>query len=405
MRARAFFPTDRYRHVSVDSMARAKKHLLADEGSGKVVPRYGRKMIDDSLKRHVQTLRKAIQEKYHRFRNGEVTETRDLEKLYKPILTELRKKSPQTDVKEENMDTGEVETMKKEDEDMDVKEEETERPRKRRRVEVVRSFRPQKFSSPRGPQRSLEELLRDNDGSNVEDTMMSIQAPTDSNTTASGMINAFEHALTRKYMTKMMKEPTGTGRYTQIDHVYGPRYEGDVLMIGDQRLMFDNDGSIRIRDTTYAPTEGLYELVFKRSPNEYSTSDLNAYKDILRRSNAHRKGYTSSGHVNRNASSKYKQIIETLFPKQPPTSTTSVAATSSPATKTGRGLLTKSLTGPRVLYWDSPDELVSRLKLLVASAQAGNTSVRNEILSIVEELREAKIISGIGNSMFRALVK
>lgn len=43
-------------------------------------------------------------------------------------------------------------------------------------------------------------------------------------------------------------------------------------------------------------------------------------------------------------------------------------------------------------YWNDPNELVDRLRLLVASASAGHSGHHNEILSIIEELREADII-------------
>lgn len=42
--------------------------------------------------------------------------------------------------------------------------------------------------------------------------------------------------------------------------------------------------------------------------------------------------------------------------------------------------------------WDNPNEIVNRLRLLMASQAAGNTSHANEIISIMEELREAEII-------------
>lgn len=44
------------------------------------------------------------------------------------------------------------------------------------------------------------------------------------------------------------------------------------------------------------------------------------------------------------------------------------------------------------VFWDDPNELVQRLRLLMASEQAGNDSHRNEINSIIEELQEAQII-------------
>lgn len=43
-------------------------------------------------------------------------------------------------------------------------------------------------------------------------------------------------------------------------------------------------------------------------------------------------------------------------------------------------------------YWDNPNELVERHRLLYASANAGHTGHENEMLSIIEELREAGII-------------
>ena len=44
------------------------------------------------------------------------------------------------------------------------------------------------------------------------------------------------------------------------------------------------------------------------------------------------------------------------------------------------------------MYWDDPNELVDRLRVLVAERSAGNNNHNNEILAIIEELREAKII-------------
>ena len=50
---------------------------------------------------------------------------------------------------------------------------------------------------------------------------------------------------------------------------------------------------------------------------------------------------------------------------------------------------------PVFIYWNNIEELIARLRKLIASKYAGNTSVEeeNEILSIIEELREEKIIA------------
>jgi len=44
------------------------------------------------------------------------------------------------------------------------------------------------------------------------------------------------------------------------------------------------------------------------------------------------------------------------------------------------------------LHWDDPNELVDHLRLLDASHRAGNNAHDNEILSIIEEFREAGLI-------------
>lgn len=44
------------------------------------------------------------------------------------------------------------------------------------------------------------------------------------------------------------------------------------------------------------------------------------------------------------------------------------------------------------VYWDDPNQLIDRLRLLSASQVAGNVDHTNEIISIIRELREAEII-------------
>ncbi|KAI8123498.1 hypothetical protein CVS40_5822 [Lucilia cuprina] len=58
------------------------------------------------------------------------------------------------------------------------------------------------------------------------------------------------------------------------------------------------------------------------------------------------------------------------------------------------GLSLKSLDNrkPKYIYWDDPNELVNRLRLLTSSSSVGHNNHKNEIISIIEELKEANII-------------
>ena len=63
--------------------------------------------------------------------------------------------------------------------------------------------------------------------------------------------------------------------------------------------------------------------------------------------------------------------------------------------KYGQGLtdyMTHNNKKIEYVYYNDPNEIVSRLKLLVASQAAGNTSHSNEIVLIIEELKEKGLI-------------
>ncbi|XP_071053585.1 uncharacterized protein [Onthophagus taurus] len=66
-----------------------------------------------------------------------------------------------------------------------------------------------------------------------------------------------------------------------------------------------------------------------------------------------------------------------------------------PKPKTGSGHLNKLLVPAAIKeyeYWDDVNELVDRLRLLLASETTGHTAHHNEIISLIEELREAQVI-------------
>jgi hypothetical protein len=159
-----------------------------------------------------------------------------------------------------------------------------------------------------------------------------------------------------------------------IDRTYGPKrnYNGNIRL-GNQDIKFVGNTLI-IQDTTYPLTYGIISLIFSKQPKLYTDSDLEVYKSILIQTSAH---LTTDGSKVKTGGNKYKDIIARLF-------------------STGTGLSVK-LQNHNIVYWNDPNELVDRLKLLLASQSAGNTSVSNEILSIFEELHEAGIINRMPN--------
>lgn len=161
-----------------------------------------------------------------------------------------------------------------------------------------------------------------------------------------------------------------------LDKTYGPKldYSNGVITLGNGKINFFQNTLI-IKDTIYPLTPELVRLLFYKHPTVYNENDLERYKQILIQTSAH---LTQNGKKNRKGGDKYTEIIEKLFPTS------------------GSGLSVK-LQKHNSVYWDDPNELVDRLRLLLSSHAAGNTGVSNEILSIFEELLEAGLIKRIPN--------
>ncbi|KAL4103948.1 hypothetical protein QTP88_011307 [Uroleucon formosanum] len=151
-----------------------------------------------------------------------------------------------------------------------------------------------------------------------------------------------------------------------IDKTYGPKLQsnGDVYL-GKKEIKL-NGNTLIIEDTSYPLTQGLVNLIISKTPKIYTTDELNIYKRILIQTSAH---LTTDEKKIKKGGNKFTDIIKPLFPS-------------------GNGLSVK-LQKHNLVYWNNPNELVERLRLLLASQAAGNTGLSNEILSIYEELYEA----------------
>lgn len=164
----------------------------------------------------------------------------------------------------------------------------------------------------------------------------------------------------------------------EIDSKYGIRYDSgtDSLKIGNASITID-DKTLRFKDKTYHLTPGLYKLIILRDPKShmYTEEDLRVYGEILSYTNAYRRNYDPNRQVQAGRSTKYKNIIKNLITYH-----------------SGKSLMNLPKENIDYIYWNDPNELVDRLRLLIASQQAGNTNHNNEIAAIIEELREADII-------------
>lgn len=195
--------------------------------------------------------------------------------------------------------------------------------------------------------------------------------------------------LAREYIRDMIAD-----NEKKFDHQYGIRLDPstETYSVGNKIVKFDGD-NIKIDDITYEGTRGLYELLFKKKPEKYTLDDETKYKAIMERSSAARKNYDPTYPLSGNAGKKYSLVKKILSkPDMTPLRFTKPIPPNK-RTKSGAGAFLH-LNNKKVEFvpWKNPNKLINRLRLLIAAQHAGNTSVDNDIIYIIEELKQSHII-------------
>jgi len=246
------------------------------------------------------------------------------------------------------------------------------------------------------------------------------------------------------------KRPTSK-RY---DKSYGLHYDkaSDSYKIGKHSITFSH-GNLLLLNSYYPWTIGLWSLLCEKEPKNTTIEDIESYYQILKTSGVHLKEdgkpktskyhkwaavvkplYDRMKHEEKQLNEEISKINNTKTPRinlvpfnehisssstkrsnvhnnttivnEPfefhPAANSSMTSdpavekmfsfTATPQTKKGFGLYKDVIPQTQLVYYDDPNELVTRLNLLTSSQSVGNTGVNNEIISILEELRERNII-------------
>jgi hypothetical protein len=238
----------------------------------------------------------------------------------------------------------------------------------------------------------------------------------------------------------------------RYDKSYGLHYDkaSDSYKIGKHSVTFSHDNLVLL-NTFYPWTLGLWSLLCEKEPKKMTIEDIENYYNILKTSGVHLK---EDGKPKTSRFHKWAVIVKPLYDRMKyeekqlneeiakinnskadrinlaplnshlstlsakrskfhnnttmepfefnPEANSSMSTnpvvekmfnfTSTPQTKQGSGLYKDVIPQTQLVYYDDPNELVTRLNLLISSQSVGNTGVNNEIISILEELRERNII-------------
>ena len=157
-----------------------------------------------------------------------------------------------------------------------------------------------------------------------------------------------------------------------VDKTFGLYDKDGAFYMGDKQVLISGNNLI-VNDKEYQGTPGLWELITSKTPDReiITDGDYEQYQNILVETNAMRQNNDSKSTKPKGSrSEKWKVYVKPIWDMY------------KDMEKDGSGIILPS----------DPSALLERFDLLVASKQAGNTGVQNEIVSILDELLRQKII-------------
>ena len=167
---------------------------------------------------------------------------------------------------------------------------------------------------------------------------------------------------------------------------------------------FDGD-DIMVEGERFKGTPGFWGLIISKnpSPDDYTNEDKKQYKRLLIKSNAIFKSDdpTETRPRGNYQGNKWKNLIspiwEEIKPKGKGKGKGKKKRQEDPKPST-------SGTGLKILPSD-PNALIDRFDLLFSSKKAGHTGVRNEIVSILDELKRQGVININDYKKLNSLIK
>ena len=174
------------------------------------------------------------------------------------------------------------------------------------------------------------------------------------------------------------------------DEIFGIRKVKSRYYIGNKRVTFEDDDII-IKETgrKFSGTPGLWGLITSKNPDkdliDWTKDDRYNYDKLMLITNALHKNYNQRKGPRSNRGDKWKKILRTIWFNEKPK---------------------KGYEGSGVVVIPSdPNALLERLDLLLASQEAGHTGVRNELVSICDELKRQGVLDMKAYKKLNHLIK
>ena len=175
------------------------------------------------------------------------------------------------------------------------------------------------------------------------------------------------------------------------DETFGIRRKKGHHYIGNKHVIVEDDDII-IKETgeRFVGTSGLWGLITSKNPDkegiDWTKKDYASYRRLMLKTNAlHRGDNPNNPNPKSSGSYKWKYILSPIWFNEEPK---------------------KGYEGSGVVVIPSdPNALLERLDLLLASQEAGHTGVRNELVSICDELKRQGVLDTKAYKKLNHLIK
>ena len=179
------------------------------------------------------------------------------------------------------------------------------------------------------------------------------------------------------------------------DKDFGITKRGKDHYIGKEHVIIKNNNIFLPKlGEEFIGTDGLWELLTSKNPQNFTDKDKDDYEDLMIMTNAlHRDNDENNPHPKGNHKSyKWVDIIRPIWYR-----------------KKSRIIFPKKKEGYEgkgvVVIPSNPNALLERLDLLLASQEAGHTGVRNELVSICDELKRQGVLDTNAYKKLNHLIK
>ena len=186
----------------------------------------------------------------------------------------------------------------------------------------------------------------------------------------------------------------------------GIRDKDGSFYIGSEPVRI-RDNNIFIDNTEYRGTPGLWKLITSKNipdKSEYTPEDLVIYSHIMTKTNTARNKYNPRGQYRGGNNRKMNELIKPFVRELENDNTDNKINFTNKVLEHFELVDEIEGEGLKILPSD-PNALMDRFDLLFSSKKAGHTGVRNEIVSILDELKRQGVIKTNEYKKLNSIIK